>query len=203
MLDTGLQQTLRAAAPVRAFAAGQIIQQRGDRPEGFWLIDSGAVTVGQFLPDGDFRAIALLGPGDSYGELALLSGRTRVVDAVARSAASLRWISGSRFEAAMAADPAAMRVLMGALAEELQEMIELVAGHRGGNGQARVAGLLVNLSSVSPVVEIGQQELGELAGITRATANAALKELEMRGLIKRGYRKLEVLDRQGLRQAAD
>ena len=74
-LDTALQAHLIKGSTEREFGDGQIIQQRGDVADGFWLIQQGAVTVGQFLPDGEFRAVALLGPGDSYGELAVFSGR--------------------------------------------------------------------------------------------------------------------------------
>ena len=48
-------------ARLREFADGQIIQQRGQVADGFWLIEEGAVMVGQFGRDGDFRAVALLG----------------------------------------------------------------------------------------------------------------------------------------------
>lgn len=195
VLAPALQSELRAAAFLRRFAAGQTIQQRGDEPNGFWLIESGAVAVGQFLPEGEFRAVAHLEAGDSYGELAVLSGRNRVVDAVARTEAQLRWIDAARFEALLLRQPGAMRTLMGALAEELQEMIDLVAGAAGSTGVSRVAHFLFNLSGTGSVIAIGQQELGELAGVTRATANAALRTLEEAGCLTRGYRRVTVIDR--------
>lgn len=195
LLDESLRKTLRQTAPRRSFSAGQLIQQRGEQTKGFWLIESGAVAVGQYLEQGDFRAIANLGEGDSYGELAWLAGKTRVVDAVARSDCALRWIEGRRFEALLAESPSAMRQLLGGLAEELQEMIDLVAGQHGGSGLNRIAHLLHNLSATGPVIAMGQQELGELAGVTRATANAALKQLENAACIERGYRRIIVIDR--------
>ena len=66
-LDRGLQAHLLRISRLREFADGQIIQQRGDAADGFWLIDEGAVRVGQFMPDGEFRAVALLGPGCARG----------------------------------------------------------------------------------------------------------------------------------------
>ncbi|ABC64903.1 Cyclic nucleotide-binding [Erythrobacter litoralis HTCC2594] len=198
LLDESLREALRAAAPERRFAPGQVIQQRGEATSGFWVIERGAVVVGQYLESGDFRAIAHLGERDSYGELAWLAGRTRVVDAVARTECSLRWIEGARFEAALANNPSAMRQLLSGLAEELQEMIDLVAGQHGGRGLNRIAHFLRNLSATGPVIAMGQQELGDLAGVTRATANAALKTLEQAGCIERGYRRIVVKDRERL-----
>ena len=65
-LEPELRAELEARSMMREFADGQIIQQRGDEPDGFWLIVEGTVVAGQFLSGGDFRAVAVLGPGDSY-----------------------------------------------------------------------------------------------------------------------------------------
>lgn len=197
-LEGNLRERLLEQAPLRSFVAGQLIQQRGEATRGFWVIERGAVAVGQYLEEGDFRAIAHLGEGDSYGELAWLTGKARVVDAVARSDCALRWIEGTRLETMLADNPAAMRKLLSGLAEELQEMIDLVAGQHGGSGLNRIAHFLHNLSATGPIIAMGQQELGDLAGVTRATANAALKTLEQAGCIERGYRRIAVTDREAL-----
>lgn len=204
-LDPNLQERLRKAAPLRSFTDGAIIQQRGDTPSGFWLIETGSVTVGQFLAEGQFRALAVLGPADSYGELALFSGKRRVVDAVARGAADLRWIDGARFEAALADDPASMRRMLGALAEELQEMLGVITGLRRGSAKRRISAMLINLtgSDILPSkIIIGQDEIAELAGVTRATVNKVLRELEQGRVLLRGYGMVEIIDPAGLRLAA-
>ncbi len=202
-LPPGMRAALVAAAPARRFADGQIIQQKGEEADGFWLIADGAVSVGQFTADGEFRGVALLGTGDSYGELAVLSGRPRVVDAVARGPAGLRWIAAAAFERALAADPAAMRALLGALCAQLQETLDLLAGLRHGSATARAASLIANLTGgTARSVNVTQQELADLLGVTRATANGALGQLEAAGLIRRGYGTIDVPDPARLRLAA-
>lgn len=204
-LPESLREGLRQAEPLRSFDAGQIIQQRGDDPRGFWLIEGGSVSVGQFLAGGEFRGVALLGTGDSWGELALFAARPRVVDAVARSACQLRHIRASRFEAALQADPSSMRRLLGALSRQLQETLEVMAAIRRGTAQARIAGLLVTLCDSAEGerrITVTQHELGDLLGLTRASINAGLREFEARGLVQRAYRAVEILDREGLAQEA-
>ena len=203
-LPEGVRSALVRDAAPRRFSAGQLVQQRGEDPQGFWLIESGAVAVGQYLANGEFRGVALLGAGDSWGELALFAGRPRVVDAVARSTCTLRHIRANRFEAALADHPAAMRALLGALSRQLQETLEVVAAIRRGSSRARIAGLLLTLSEGggNHRIAIGQQELAELLGLTRASVNAGLRAFENRGLVKRGYRAIEVVDREGLSMEA-
>ncbi len=189
-LPQAMREALRASAPLRRFADGQLIQSRGDTPDGFWLIEEGRVSVGQFRPDGDFRGVAMLGPGDSYGELAMLSGRTRIVDAVARGPAALRAIRTSAFDRLLAVDPDAMRLLLAALASQLQETLDLLANLRRGSTVMRAARLLANFAGSGPATRtlaLTQQEVADLLGVTRATANLALRYLEETGLVERGY----------------
>ncbi|MGN6496561.1 MAG: Crp/Fnr family transcriptional regulator [Tsuneonella sp.] len=204
-LPPALQGALRSGAPLRRFADGQLIQQKGDAARGFWLIEEGAVAAGQFLESGEFRAVALLGPGDSYGELAWLSGNPRIVDAVARGPAALRHIDGAGFERALAADPAAMRALLGAMATQLQEVLDLLPAIRRGSIAARAAAVLANLAGGGGApreVTVTQQELADLLGVTRASVSGALGKLESAGLIERAYGRIRVPDAARLRAAA-
>lgn len=204
-LDSGLKAHLLRISRERTFADGQIIQQRGDAADGFWLIEEGAVRVGQFLPDGEFRAVALLGPGDSYGELAVFSGKPRIVDAVSRGESRLKLIAAKPFLEALGNYPASTRALLGALSEQLQDTLSILAGLRHGTNPARLAGLLATMAgedSGPASVTITQQELADLLGVTRATANAALRELDKRRLVKRGYGSIVIPDRDRLARFA-
>lgn len=204
-LDSGLQAHLLRISREREFADGQIIQQRGDPADGFWLIEEGNVRIGQFLPDGEFRAVALLGAGDSYGELAVFSGKPRIVDAVSRGESRLRLIAARPFLDALGNYPASSRALLGALSEQLQDTLSILAGLRHGTNPARLAGLLATMAGNGEgagTVSITQQELADLLGVTRATANAALRVLQKRGLVERGYGSVRVADRERLARFA-
>lgn len=190
-------------APLRQFADGQIIQQRGDRPDGFWVIENGSVKIGQFRLDGEFRTLALLGDGDSFGELAVLAGNDRAVDSVADGALSLRWIEARAFERAIDGNSTAIRQLIGALALELQEVLSLAASLGQGNSVARIASTLANLArggAAGTLLKLGQQELGELTGLTRVTINKCLADLERQGVIRRHYGRIEICNLERLRE---
>lgn len=128
VLDPALQAHLIRGGRVRSYANGEIIQQRGEPADGFWLIEDGAVMVGQFLRDGEFRAVALLGAGDSYGELAVFSGRPRIVDAISRGESKIRFIAAKPFLDALGNYPVATRQLLGALSTQLQDILAQLAG---------------------------------------------------------------------------
>lgn len=204
-LPADVQRLLREQSPIRRFGDGQIIQQRGDEGNGFWLIEHGAASVGRFLPDGRFRGIARLGPGDSWGELAVLTRTPRVVDAVSRGGSSVRFVRASLFEGVIANRPDAMRPMLGALAAQLQEAIGLLAGQQRASALGRVGEMLATMvgeDDEPSAIAIRQDELAELLGLTRATVNTALRRLQARGLIERGYGTVAVRDPAGLRALA-
>jgi CRP/FNR family transcriptional regulator, cyclic AMP receptor protein len=197
-LEPELKEELTASNPPRSYGDGQIIQHRGSRADGFWLIDEGSVRVGQYLPSGEFRAVVVLGPGDSYGELAVFTGSARIVDAVSRGESKLRFIPAGRFLTALERYPLSNRALLGALSAQLQNSLDQLAGMRRGSNPARLAGLLANMTMTNRTATVTQQELAELLGVTRATANSALRKLEEERLIERGYGTIRAIDHERL-----
>jgi CRP-like cAMP-binding protein len=205
VLPPGIQDQLRKLSPLRTFSDDQIIQQRGETAKGFWLIAEGSVAIGQFLPHGEFRGGALLGPGDSWGELAMFAGRPRVVDAISRGKSLVRHIGERDFYSVLDENPESMHDLLASLSWQMQQLIDVVSGIRSGSAVPRIAGMLLTLAGEAgraTRIAITQQELGEQLGLTRATVNAALREFEREGAIRRSYGAIEVLDHSKLQIAS-
>ena len=197
-LEPELKEELTASSRSRSYGDGQIIQHRGSRADGCWLIEEGSVRVGQYLPDGEFRAVAVLGPGDSYGELAVFAGSARIVDAVSRGESKLRFIPAAIFLSALEKYPRSNTALLSALSAQLQSALDQLAGMRRGSNPTRLAGLLAHMTMTNRTTSVTQQELAELLGVTRATANSALRKLEEEGLIERGYGTIRAIDHERL-----
>jgi CRP-like cAMP-binding protein len=77
-------------------ASGDVVVQQGERGDAFYVVDSGALRV---VVDG--REVATLGPGDSFGEIALLRDGTRTATITARTPAVLWALEGRRFVATL------------------------------------------------------------------------------------------------------
>lgn len=196
--EARLAPFLERAVP-KSFAARQVIQQRGEEAAGCWIIRSGGVRLGQFRPDGKFIVLSLLGPGESWGELALLRCAPRVVDAVATEATELLWVEAARFDAVLEQHPETMRDLLRLLGDQLQFSLETLVAIRGEGAESRMAALLASLGSHGAPLRLTQQDLSELAGLSRMTTFGLLKEWEAAGLIRRSYGTITVCDPAGLR----
>lgn len=198
----GLQTQLRAAAIRKSFRDGQFLYHRGDTADGLWLITKGQVKIGSYSELGDMQVIAIMGAGDSFGELACFGQFPRVVDAQAMGQVEALWITDTQLTKAMAASPEITRELLRILATQLQEALNNMFFFRNMSAPQRLAQRLLALGEgrSAPIkLTIRQQELAELIGVSRMTIATSLGELEKAGFVERHYRYLVISDPDGLR----
>jgi len=185
------------------FAAGALIQQKGDDGDGFWLVKSGTVSLCRFTADGDVTVFGVLGSGDLFGELAYFAGVTRQVDVVADEAATLVRINAVLIERLLASEPEFARWLLKSISNQLRAAIDQIDGERQLSAQQRLIRLLVDMTRREGAeLEISQQKLGELIGVSRVTSGQILRRLSQQGLISLKYGRISVRDQSRLAAAA-
>jgi CRP-like cAMP-binding protein len=177
------------------FAGGATIQQRGDRLDGFWLVEAGEVTVCRFGVDGGVTVYAVLGPGDLFGELAHFTNVPRQVDVVAEADAVLVRIEAAAIERLLAREPDFARWLLKSLANQLRVALDRIEGDRFLSAEARVARVLVDMvRRDGPALQTTQEALANFVGVSRVTAGQILGRFARSGIITPGYRKIVVTD---------
>lgn len=146
LLELGLPPT--AWENVR-LAAGDVLFEPGDEGDAFFVVEAG--TVEAYLADEHGRRVVLerLGPGASFGELALLDGGPRTAGIAAVGDAELRMLRRGTFDAALRGSPALaarlLRLTGGRLRRNLRHIdhllswAELVADGRYEEAQAAIA----------------------------------------------------------------
>jgi len=202
-LPKDVQSALRAGALRRNFEDGQLVWHRGDKAQGFWIIEKGQVKLGHHAPTGEMQALFILGHEDSFGELACLGGFPRVVDAEAVGELQMLWISDDVLSAAITNSSIVSGALIKALSQQLQEALDRLIVFRNLPAPKRLAQNLLALCEgrVAPVkLNIRQQELAELVGVSRMTIATTLAQFEELGLVNRHYRHLVVADPIALRR---
>ena len=101
------------------------------------------------------------------------------------------------------------RYLITQLNERLGQFIGMMENERLLDTDARIArGLAALFNPVlypgtRRLLQISQEELGYLAGVSRQRANQAIKVLEDAGLVRSEYGGINVLDLEGLRRFGD
>lgn len=200
-LPAEIQDQLTASARLKKFVPGQLIQHRGDRSDGFWVIKKGQVKLGHYDKDGHMQVLVILGGGDSFGELSCFGRFPRVVDAEAVGHLEMQWILERALSKLLATSPVIARNLLAALSAQLQESLYALVELRKDSASKKLARSLLALTKGKPSrakLKLGQQELAELIGVSRMSIAKTLKTFEAEGILERGYREIKILDRAGL-----
>jgi len=71
------------ALVVRPYAPGEILFHEGDVGRALFILESGHVEISRKTPDGGTRPVAVLNPGDYFGEMSLLDEFPRSASAAA------------------------------------------------------------------------------------------------------------------------
>ena len=98
--------------------AGQFIFKEGDRGTDMYVIESGSVEIFRGARTGE--ALAMLGPGDFFGEMAILEDEPRFASAVVSTPCRLRRIDRAHFTQLIAQDSEIAVRIMRKLAARLR-----------------------------------------------------------------------------------
>jgi len=95
----------------RDFTAGTVLFEEGQPGDYMFVVQSGEIEIRRMVGETE-RVLAVLPPGEFFGEMAILNGRPRSATAVVRSDARLLVIEGKTFEAMLRARPEiALRII--------------------------------------------------------------------------------------------
>jgi CRP/FNR family cyclic AMP-dependent transcriptional regulator len=180
----------------RTFGRGEVVFHRGDPANALHLIVDGRFAVRIITPLGETATLGVRGPGDAFGELALVSGEeVRSATVSALEPAETRSVLRDDFARLRREHPSVDAVLVAILADRVRRLSEQVTEAYYLSAETRVLRRLADLAELyGGIVPLPQEELAELAGTSRATVNRVLRSLEKRGTVELGRSKTVVLD---------
>ena len=198
---------LVGASRSRTFARGEVLCHAGDPADSLHLIAEGRLAVRVSLESGDSAMINVIGPGDYFGELALLrADQRRTATVTALEPARTIAITASAFHRVSAVRPGIERALTTALADRIDELSQRTLELMFVGLDRRVYRRLLDLAESyseggSPVVvPFTQSQLAELTGGTRPSVNQALQRLVDEGIVELHRGRIDVHDVAALRR---
>lgn len=189
----------------RRFSPREVVFHEGDPADTFLLLDSGRVAVRAATPMGDTVTFAVVGPGETVGELALIdSGARRSASVVALEATEAWSFSADTFHRLRRTNAGADAFVLQTLAAQVRRLSGLLVEALHLPVETRVLRRLTDLErvyrgSADPTqIPLTQDELASLAGASRATVNKVLRDLAAVGLLELRRGRVVVLDQAGL-----
>jgi CRP-like cAMP-binding protein len=192
---------LLSVARRRRFQRGEVVFHRDDPGDSLHLIVSGHFAIRVMTPLGDTVWIAVRGPGENFGEMAL-------VDETARRSATVEALEPAEtfaiyrddFERLRSDYPRIDRLLIAFLVGEVRMLNERLLEALYLSAERRLLRRLHELAAIyrgedgTAVIPLTQEELSEFAGASRATVNRVLREEQERGTLELRRGKTHILD---------
>jgi CRP/FNR family cyclic AMP-dependent transcriptional regulator len=190
----------------RSYPKGAYLCHRGDRLDSWNGVVEGLVKLSTVSQSGKAVTLAGLRAGGWFGEGTILKDEPRQYDLVALRATRMALMSRPTFLWLFENSAAFNRFLVRQFNERLGQFIALVEYDRMLDAPARLARNVAWL--FNPVLyhdegrhlQISQEEIGLLSGMSRQIANRSLKELEAQGLLRVEHGGITVLDLERLRR---
>lgn len=195
----------------RRFARGEVVFHEEDPADTVHFVAEGRLAARRSTWAGDSVTFAILGPGDAFGEMAMLSvGARRTSTVVALEPAVTHSLSFAEFGRLCSSHPGVERLLVDLLAERVRRLSDHLVEALHVPADQRVVRRLSALCErygptdpVAPVsVPLTQTDIGDLAGASRATTNRVLRRLASDGVVVLHRGSVEVRDRVALSRRA-
>jgi CRP-like cAMP-binding protein len=187
----------------RTFGRREVVFHRGDPADTLHLVHTGRFAVRIQTPLGDTVMLSMVGPDETFGEIALLDGvGPRSATVVSLEKSETRAIHKLDFDALVAKHPNVADILARALALRVRRLSELLLEAHYVPADRRVLRRLAKFGLEGGVVPLTQEELSNLAGTSRATVNRVVREAQARGELALSRGRIEVLDAASLQARA-
>ena len=189
---------------------GATIFAKDDPGNSLYAVISGTVKISISSPDGRNAILNLIGPGELFGEMAVLDGQPRSADATANANCEIFVIDRRDFLPFVQSQPTLATKFIKVLCELVRRTSEQVEHLILQDLPGRLASALLDLTGKRKpdhpegrTIAITQQEISEMVGMTRESINKQLRAWAVRNWVRLEHGAIVVLDASALRELAE
>ena len=195
--------TISKLAVRRTFPRSTLIVLEESHAETLYIIELGSVKITRLNEEGREVILAMLGPSEFFGEMALLDGQGRSANVMALEDTTLVTLSRRDFLDVLGQYPSISIQLLREMTSRLRKSDQQIKSLSLSDAEHRIGIALHRISEDVGIFRKGeviiaqlpfQQDIANMAGTSRETVSRMLKNLNKKGLIKREGRKLIIYD---------
>jgi CRP-like cAMP-binding protein len=206
------RRALVARSRIRKLVADETVFLMGTPGDSMMAVLSGNVRISVPSPDGKEIVLAMLRPGEIFGEIALLDGKERTADARAATDCSLAILERRDVLSFFDQYPASWQRLVEVLCERLRLTDRQMAEVALLGLPVRLAKALLRMAAfdapsggggAAAQIRLSQRELGNLVGATRESVNKCLRDWQRKGVVRIAESLVTIVDRPALEDLAE
>jgi len=184
--DLGSEELQRIAGlcHTQQLNAGEMLFQKGDEGDALFGVRRGQIRIETGASDGSRLTLNFLGPGDLFGEVAVLDGQSRTADATAGEPTELFVLRREDFLGHLEREPTVAVKLIALLCQRIRWMSERMEESVLQPLPVRLARRLCALAAdFGAEVHISQEQLGVFVGAARESVNRQLQSWRKDGIL--------------------
>ena len=187
----------------QSYKKGHVILEEDSTGDHCYFLTRGRVKITRVSSDEREVILALLGPGDFFGEMSLLSGEARSANVVTLEKPKALTLNTVDFLGTLELYPKVSINLLRELAIRLQKSDEQIASLSLSDAERRIAISILRIAEEQGTIQHGnvtidplpsQQDIANMAGTTRETVSRIYKLLVEDGHVQRISKKLIIVD---------
>lgn len=173
---------------------------RGSMPDALFCLLAGRVRLSVTGPNGREALLGVVTPGHWFGEASLFSGEVRAHDAFAEMDSELLLVSAKVLHSLIDHRPEYLLEFLRLMGLRYKSTLQRMDGSVLQPLPGRLASKLLEVASTSRAnrlpgtsLQISQENLAQMLGVSRQSINKVLKDWEMQGVVQVSYRGLDLL----------
>ena len=208
-LEKAAIERVAALATRRLYEQGAVVFMRGDPGDSLCGVVSGRVRISASRPGGKEVFLNIMGPGDAFGEIALLDGQPRTATATTLARTELIIIRRDRFSGLLASEPQLALHLIQLLCARVRWTAQQMEDSALLGVPARIAKRILSLARLDggeaangTKLTISQEELAQFLSLSRQIVNQHLQAWKQEGWIVSGRGSVTLADVRSLEKVA-
>jgi CRP/FNR family cyclic AMP-dependent transcriptional regulator len=199
-LDNEVIDGLAQQSTQHSLRRNDVIFSEGDEPDSLFVVASGRIAIANKSIDGRESVVALMEPGDLFGEMSLFDGLGRSAEARALEPSVVIAIPFTPIRSVFEGQPEQLWRVVRLLAGRLRNMDEALADAVFLDVTGRTAMRLLDLAGEKDefVLPITQEELAGMVGASRERVNKAIAAFIRLGWIQQIDRRYVITNRRQL-----
>ncbi len=207
-LSEGHLHEIKKVAVNKHLNKGEFIFSEGDKGNGFFVVVVGQVKIFKLSSEGKEQILHILGPGESFGQVAMFAGRSFPANAEAIAKSHLLFFPRIAFKGLISGDPQLAMQMLAVLSMRLRQFTIQIENLSLKEVPGRLASYLLYLADEQGKennvdLPISKGQLASLLGTIPETLSRIFAKMSSRNLIEVDGRTILLADRLGLEELSE
>jgi CRP/FNR family transcriptional regulator len=186
---------------LKSLAKGEMLFREGDKAEGFYVLQTGAISVFKIMPDGREQIICVFRPPETFAEVTLATVEAYPANGVALENSTIILVQRSGFRDLIHRKPELSLRMLASMSLHLKHLVQTLQDYKGRQIEGRLADWLlrhVPEGAAAFDLPITKKNLAGQLGVTSETLSRTFARFRGENLIRVDGRRVHLLSPVGL-----